>query len=159
MALLLATLATELEALVPTSSELTGRQRLATAFGNYMHGAVSNGVGITTSRVDTVAVPAMRDAMAFSLPGTAAAAAATIVAGINAFWATMVASPAAFFTGATAITPPPYTSLAAALESTLASNIGLSLEDAATEIATDIQVTTDNIGTATFPGPVVAPIT
>ena len=160
MALSQTTLGTELENLTPTDNELASRTTLAQAFGDYMKDATANAVPITAAAVDATAVPAMAGAMAFvPLPGTAATAAASIAAGIAAFWATMVAAPATYFVAATAITAPTYPTLVAALTATLTTNVGLSLEDAMAAIAADVHPLTDNVGTATFPGPIVAPIT
>ncbi len=152
MALSESTLADELENLTPTTDADAAVQTLADAYGDYMSDAVSNGIPILTV---TAAVEAMADAMEFPLPGTASAAATAIAAGVSAFWAAMVSAPATYFTAATVITPPAGLSgLAAALQSVLVSNVGLSLADSAATMA-DPMHSASAAGTATFPGPVV----
>lgn len=161
MALSQSTLATELENLVPTASASTAATTLAQAYGDYMKGAESNAVPITSASVDSLAVPAMAAAMTFTAGDTSAQGAAQFVAGLAAFWGAMVAAPASFFTGATVITPPPFTTTAASLATDFDNNTSNeeTLADSAAALAATIHGDTDGIGTATFPGPTVAPIT
>lgn len=159
MALSSSTLATELAALTPTDTPGAAEQTLAMAYGEYMKAAEAGGVPIFASAVDSLAVPAMVGAMAFSL-GSAADGAAVIVAGVSAFWSAMVGAPASFFATATAITAPPFATLAADLAATFVANVitSATLEQATSAMASDIHLATAGQGTATFPGPVTSPI-
>lgn len=160
MALKQSTLATELQSLAPTTTAGAAELRLAEAYGNYMHAAVANGVPIVAAAVDATAVPAMAAAMTFAAGATASQGAAVVSDGVSAFWAALVAAPATFFVGATVITQPPFATLVAALAAVFESNTSAerSLADAVAEVATVLHTATASQGTATFPGPVVAPI-
>ena len=160
MALVETTLATELEALVPTVAIGVGAARLATAYGHYMHDATAGGVPMSASAVDATAVPAMADALAFVPGASAADGAAVLCAGVVAFWAAMAASPGSFFSGATAITPPTFATLPRALAAVFEACAvpGVPLSHAAAAIAGQLHAATAGLGTATRPGPVVAPI-
>lgn len=131
----------------------------AAAFRAYMADAEAPLGGVP---INTAALGAPETAMAGAMAGlsNAGQAAAKIAAGITAFWGAMAASPAVYFTGATAITPPAaLTGLAAALAATFAANVSseASASEAYDAIATDID-TANTGGTATFPGPVVQTI-
>lgn len=154
------TLANEIEALTPTATAGVGELRLASAYGDYMHGAVAGAVPIIAAAVDATAVPAMAGAMTFATDATAAQGAAVVTAGVVAFWAAMAAAPATFFAGATLITPPAFASLTAALTAVLedATADGATLEDAAADLAAGLHAATAGQGTATFFGPTVSPI-
>lgn len=154
MALSESTLATEFEVLTPTADAAEAAQRLADAYGNYMSAATANGGAILTV---TAAVSAMAGAMTFSSSGSAASAAAAISAGVSAFWGVLVAAPATHFAGATVITPPAgLAGLTAALTSMLSGG-DRTLEEGAAALASDVHAATAG-GSATFPGPLVAPI-
>lgn len=159
MALSSSTLATELEALIPTATPGVSELRLATAYGEYMKGGAAGAVPIIVAAVDATAIPAMAGAMAFVV-GTPANGAAVVLAGVTAFWAAMAATPAAFFAAATVVTPPAFASLAAALAAVFVANtVGeLSLADSAATMATALHTATASQGSATFPGPVVRPV-
>lgn len=156
MARLEATLASEIEALTPTTNAAGAVQTLADAYGVYMADAEANGVPIENV---ATGVAAMASAMSFPVPSTPAEAGTQLANGVSAFWAAMVAAPATFFPGATAITTPPaLADLAPNLATVFAANVGRSLEGCAAALA-DAMDTASTGGTATFPGPVVAAIT
>lgn len=163
MALAQATYATELETLPLSGDPVAARTEFAQAFGEYFKEAVLTGGGplLNTAAIDSTSVPAMAAALTFSIGNTALQGATAIVTAINAFWATLVAAPATFWTGATLVTPPPYATLAATLASTFEDNRDdeLGKADASNAIAGDIHLATDLLGTVTFPGPLVRSIT
>ncbi len=148
-------LSTEIQAMVPTAG--AAEMTLAVAFGEYMKEAIAAAVPIIDSAIDSTAVPAMASAMSFSAGASAAAGAAVVRSGIDAFWAAMVAVPASFFATATLITPPVYAGLSVPLAATFVANAATSasLADSADDMAADIHPLTSGIGTATFPGPIV----
>ena len=155
MAILEATLATELENLVPTATAPEAVQAMADAYGVYMSDAVCNGITILSV---SALVTAMAGAMSFPNTGSAADAGAAFQAGVVAFWAAMVAAPATYFTAAIGITVPPNLStLGTALASTFGSNLTKSLEDSAAAMAADIH-TVSLGGFGVFTGPVSFPI-
>ncbi|MCP4448274.1 MAG: hypothetical protein GY811_23485 [Myxococcales bacterium] len=149
MALTESTLATELEALTPDATALEAVHRFAAAYAAYIAGATVSGSPIlATSAGET----AMVENMAFPLPGTAAGAAAAISAGVVAYWGAMVATPAAHFTGATIITPPPeILALTAALTVTLA-DASKTLAQQAAAMAGDLHAASTG-ATATLAAP------
>lgn len=150
-----ATLATELEALGPTSNAAAAVQTIGDSYGVYMGGATSNGVPLTGA---AGGVSAMAAALAFPVPSTFGEAGAALAAGVSAFWDAMVAAPSTFFAGASVITPPAgLAALPGSLAAVLAANIGQSLESCAAAIAAAIHDASTG-GTATFPGPTVAPV-
>lgn len=153
-------LSTEIQAMVPTAG--AAETTLAQAFGDYFKGAIAGAVTVIGSAIDSTAVPAMAGAMSFAEGATPLEGAGEIKAGIDAFWAAMVAAPASFFAAATLITPPAvYGTLPASLAATFIANTGASasLADSADDMAADIHPLTDGTGTATFPGPTVQIIT
>ena len=155
MALTESTLASELEALVPTTDAAAAVQTLADAYAAYMDGASSDGVPIQNT---ATAATAMAGAMSFPTAGTASGAGTALSAGVQAFWAAMVAAPATYFPAATVITPPAaLAALAAALTTVFGDNVGSTLEDSAAAMAGVIH-TASLGGTATFPGPRVTAI-
>lgn len=145
-------LATALEGLTPTVDADAGADALASAYATYMGKAVAGGTPIIRSAISATAAPAMTAAMNFASDATAADGADVVVAGVQAFWDAMVAAPASFFSGATAITPPPFASLASSLAATFSGNLGSSLEQAASTLAADLHGATDDQGTATIAG-------
>ncbi len=159
MALLESKLATELEVLTPTTDAAQAVLDLADAYGNYFADAESNSITILTV---SAAVTAMSGAMSFPLPGSAAAGAASISAGVAAFWAVLVAAPAAHFTGATLIViPTGLAGLTAALTSAIPTTVGLTTAQGAAIMAADMHAASIGpvAGNATFPGPAVHDIT
>jgi len=153
MPLSASTLASELEALEPTTNAVLAAQRTAQAYANYF----SNATGVIPG-----GIPSAQFAMASAIgylydPPNGAA---QIQAGITAFWSVISTSPAAFFAGATIVTPPPTLgAIAAALSSTFPVNraAGLSLADAMQAVAAVIHPNSLG-GTYTTPGPTVTPI-
>lgn len=159
MALSLVTLTDELKVGLAPGAE-NPPQEISAAFGRYFGDSIANGIPVTKESVTTLAVPAMTAAMAFLPGGTPADGAAVFVAGFTAFWGAMSAAPPSFFTGATVITPPPgLATLAAAIVSAFALNLlATELAVAAANLAAVFHPSAGLGGTATFPGPVVAPI-
>lgn len=161
MALSQATLATELENMSPSSSESLAIEAFSQAYGDYMKTAIAGAVPIIGAAIDSIAVPAMRAAIDWD-PGDSCLEGTTeMVEGLAAFWASMVAAPASFFADAIAISPPSFAGLATTLHVTLCDNqdAGKTLAESAAEMAQDIHPSTDEQGTATFPGPIVETIT
>ncbi|MGB0973159.1 MAG: hypothetical protein ACPGVG_19725 [Mycobacterium sp.] len=146
-------LATELETLAPTTNPVVAAQRFAAAYRRYMEDSVANAIPVSAS-----ALSPCEAAMIGALPFTTSSTPALLQAALVAFWGPIVASPGLFFSAATVVTPPPL-AVAAPLATTFAANIGanLSLGQAAAEVAADLHAGTLG-ATATFPGPVVAPI-
>lgn len=157
MALSQATLAGELENLVPTISAASASATIAIAFGEYMKAATVGPMSIVGASVDSLAVPAMAAAMTFDSGDTEADGAAVIGAGLTAFWATMAAAPGAFFVGAVVITPAPSAAIVSAI-ATIFEDKTRTVEEAADAMATAIHSSTDNIGTASN-GVSTSPIT
>lgn len=148
MSLSQADLADGLESLTPVSTSREAAQTIADAYALYMSAALAS-----TFPILSVVAPlaAMAGAISFSPNGSPAAAGASIQAGIVQFWATMIAAPATYFAGATAITPPPdLTSLGTALSAVFSSEVGSSLETIADAMATAIHAASVK-GTAAFP--------
>ncbi len=156
MALVEATLSTELQAVVPTLG--SGATALAQAYANYMAGATA--LTPILAPALPAAVTAMAGAMTFSAGASAAAGAAVLAAGVAAFWAAMNAPAASYFASATLVTPPPaLAGLAAALAPIMTANAasGVTLEDASDALAAALH-TASLGGTATTPVAIVTPI-
>lgn len=128
----------------------------AAAFRKYFEDAVAGAVPVTKPALATPEA-----AMVGAMAGLSTAGAAAITAGITAFWTSLAASPAAYFTGATVITPPPgLAGLTALLTATFATNTSTSASASAAYTAIAANIHTSNAGgSATLPGPVVTPIT
>ena len=155
-----ATLKSGLEALEATGDEAVAIQRLAIAYEDYMNDAMSNGLSVLPGSMLLTPFNNMKTAMVGIGDFNTTAAATKLAAGLTAFWAAMSAAPATIFTGATAITPPVTlatvgTGIQAAFDANVAAGKGLS--DAAQALADAISVGSLG-GTATFPGPIVSPI-
>jgi hypothetical protein len=155
VALLAATLATEMDAEIGNvATEALARTAWAQAWRNYFAGALANGVPIAAAALD-----AGQSALASGLTGMSSSGASAIQTGLTAWWAALV--PATAFTGATVITPPPgLTGVAAALAPVFVTNNapGITKTQALTNLANALHAAAGIGGTATFPGPVVAPI-
>lgn len=111
--------------------------------------------------VNAIALGTPEAAMAGAMTGLSTSGAAAITAGVTAFWSSLALLPATYFTGAMLITPPPLLSgVTALLTATFAANIAgeKSAEDSYAAIAANIRASNAG-GSATFPGPVVQPIT
>ena len=149
-----ATMKAELVAVELYEDEALARAAWALAYANFFYEAESNGVPVSAG---SLAIP--QASMESAMTGLSTAGAAAIQSGITAFWAALL--PALVFPGATVITPPPgLGGIAALLTSTFAANTSAKADkDAAMDaIATDL-FNSSLGGTATFPGPVVAPVT
>lgn len=150
-----AKLASELAALVPTGQEAEAAERLALAYAVYAADAEA------ATPILEAGVEAGQAAMEAALVGMSApgAGAVKLEAGVKAFWAAVALGLATSFAGATAITPPPFTGLALAIQATFDANLagGASLEDAADALAATIHAALPG-GTVTTPGPTVTPI-
>lgn len=155
-----ATLASEMEAMVPVETEAEGIDNFATAFETYFYDASVLAVTPTPGSL-AGATTAMKSAMV----GVSAAGASAIQAGIVAFWGVVAVSAASIWTLApplTLSTPPPgLAGIAAALQPVFVSNTAseLDLEDACAAIAAALHPTQLG-GTATQTGapPLVHPI-
>jgi hypothetical protein len=140
MTLLVGTLATELENLVPSSTESEAIGRLVDAWEVYFNGAVVNGAALAPG-----SIVAGLSAMGGALVGMSAtgAGAAKIAAGISAFWSAIAAlAPTIWITAPVVLVPPiapplGLPTLAATLASTFAANTAgnLSLAQASQQIA------------------------
>jgi hypothetical protein len=160
MPLLPNTLRDELVAIGNVADEESARDGWADAYATYFSGATSNGVPVGS-------VTAARNAMDAALVGLSTTGAVAIQAGITAFWGALVASPAVVFAGATVITPPAGLSnisadilLAAPLNVTQSNDATTALGFIASGgLGGNVGLHTLSLGgTATFPGPIVAPI-
>ena len=165
MALLPTTLSSFMEValdpLAPVDSDITStvpEERIAQAFGAYFKTATPPPVA---TAVDGTAVPAMAAAMSFVTPGTPQSGALIFAAGYAAFWASMAASPAAFYPGATIITPPPgLATLADALAVPFAANNNpaVTLAIASVNLSAVIHPSAGLGGTFTIPPSAPVPI-
>lgn len=139
MPLVQATLATELEAMVPVNTEADGINNFATAFENYFTNSVCGGAAVTPGTL-TPATTALKGAMV----GVLTTGAASISAGIAAFWGVVATSAPAIWVIAPVLvsaTPPPgLGGLAAAVLAAGTANIagGLDLAAAAASMASAI---------------------
>lgn len=153
MTLVKATLATELEAMVPTAFELEARERIAAAWTTYFYDASVAG---TPCAPDSLV--AAEAAMVAALAGMSVAGqgASKIQAAVDAFWAVVVSSgPSIWSTTIAPYTPPPTTvGIMVALQVEFASNIAAknSLEDAVVGIAKVLHDNGGLGGIATIPG-------
>ena len=157
MAMSQSTLAAELEAAwaVSYDNESDAITALSDAYGVFASKAESNSVPIGPAGVDLGKAAMAAALVGMSSPG---AGLVSIPAAVIAFWA--AAAIPVSFSGATAVVPPLNVGLAALLTVTFAANAAneVSTEDAVDAIATDMYNEAIIGGTATFPGPTVAPI-
>jgi hypothetical protein len=151
-----ATLATQLQAVVPEALEADAVANLADAFANYC--ATAQAATTLTAAGKALGKAAfIAAAVGISTPG---AGAAGIVAAIHAFWTAVAGGLATSFAGATAITPAFASLTSADLQPVFDSNTSGSatLASAASALATAIHAKRTG-GTVTTPGPTVTPIT
>jgi len=154
-----ATLATELENMVPTDDVLVAAQRLSDAYAIFAADASSNGITIEQSFVGLGKI-AMRSALSgMAVPG---AAASVIQAAIATFWAT-AATPLSFVSvpPAGAVVPPPNAGLSALLLVTFPANVAgtLNLQDSSAIVASNMYANAIIGGTVVFPpSPTPSPI-
>lgn len=138
MALLIATLATELEAMVPVDTEAEGIDNFATAFDNYFFEATAQGVSIVSQELTAGAKTAMKTAMV----GVSESGSTKIQEGIIAYWgAICTASPTLWITTpliVSAVPPTLLSTIAVTLDPVFTSNAEnkLSLQDSALAVAT-----------------------
>ena len=167
MALSQAILATELKAMTLYGTEAAAITAWAEAFAAYFEGdGLTQGAESRAVYITPAGVALGKSAMALALVGMSGSGngAAKIAAGISAgvgFWNALVAAPAVAWPTVTVITPPAaLAGLAAALQSTFDANRAgaKSKNDSMDAIAADIHTACQG-GTATWPGPVVLPIT
>lgn len=157
MAMLQATLKTELVAMELYAVEVDAVSALAAAWSTFFSDAETNGIPILPAALGTA-----ETAMIVALTGMSAtgAGAAKIQDGITAWWGVIVAAPASFWPGCILVTPPPTLSgIAAALEAVFVANTSgsLSEEDAYNAIA-GVLYPNNLGGIATFPPSLPFPI-
>lgn len=152
------TLATELANLIPAASEAVAAATLAVAYATFAADAVAGVVSITAAGVGLGKAAMLSALVGMSTPG---AGPAVITSAVQAFWVAVAAGLATSFAAATAITPPPHAGLQVLLEVAFVANTAsrASLVDAAQAIATAMASQAIIGGTATFPGPIISPIT
>jgi len=154
-----ATLASELEALVPADNEPAAINALVTAYGNYASAAIGNGIPLAPAGVESGKAAMTGALVGMSAPG---AGLAKIPAACAAFWAAVCTGFAVSFPGTIAAVPPPHAALAGALPPIMVANKNgsKSLKDSASAMATPIHTDATTGGTVTLPGapPVVGPI-
>lgn len=170
MAMSQSELATQLKAMVLYATEAAAAEAWAAAFAAYFegdgvtHGAESNAVYVASTLMAAAKLDMQTALGGMSDPG---AGAAKIKAGIQAFWAVLVALPASAWATVTVIVPPiPLVTLDTVLQATFEANRNgdKSKDDSMDAIAADIHAATSPVavpdqGKATWPGPTVLPIT
>lgn len=159
MALSAATLASQLDTQVSNSiTEPPARTAWALAWTTYFYDATANAIPIPANALDAAKSALETGLTGFSVPGQGAL---KIQTGLTAFWATLSSTPPAIFTGAATITPPTgLATLPVALAPVFVANAmpGITKTQALMNVATVLHGAAGIGGTATFPGPVVAPI-
>lgn len=125
MAMSSATLASELDTHTGnTNTEAAARTAWAKAFRNYFEDSFAGAVPVIKAALSTPEA-----AMDAGLAGMSTTGAASIQAGITAFWASMALSPVTYFAGATIIVPPAgLTSLAGLLTAQFSVNTSGALD-------------------------------
>jgi len=151
-------LASEMEKMPLTEDELKSAQAFADAFTAYFYGAAGAGVAVTPGSL----TPATK-AMVPALSGMSKSGAASIQAGITAFWGVVCgATPAIFIGTIPPCTPPPTLGgLAAAFASVFVANTSGALDKKQSMLAIATVIHTNNLGgITTLPGvpPVPGPI-
>lgn len=148
MAMLSATLKSELLALGLYDNEPDAISACATAFDNYFQDAESNGIPVTPGSTATA-----KAAMAAAMTGLSTAGAAALAAAIAAYWTTLASTPGVIFVGATAITPPVLlVNIQTDLEAVFAVNTSTSAsKDKAMGNISKVLHVDNQGGTATFP--------
>ncbi len=155
MARAAATLETELNALTLYDNSADAAEAWAEAFTVYFEGAATSisSVPVTVGALRSGPKAALKAALLTIGPGTAAA---QLAAGIAAFWALIIATPATYFAGfvVPAVPPAGIAALTAALQAVFAANIAASKSKADCSAAIASAIHTANIGgTITWPGP------
>jgi hypothetical protein len=160
MALVQATLATELEAMVHTDTEAAAISNFATAFDNYFQGASVLGTPVTGSTA------AAKAAMIGAMTGLSTTGAAAITAGITAYWGVITPAVATIWVlvpPLVSATPPPtLAAITAALTATFTANKDASLSLSASAAAVAANIHTNQLGgiaiQSTLPSPTPQPI-
>ncbi len=157
MAMVQATLATQLQNMIPVNLEATAITNLVNAYGTYASTATGAGVPIAAPGV-TIG----KTAMSTALVGMSAtdAGRTLIPAACLAFWTAACAAFATTFPGSIASTPPPHVTLPTSFLTTVDANTSGSLGLVASMKAIAAVMHADAIigGTVTLPGPTVGPI-
>jgi len=153
MTLVKATLATELESMVPTASELEARQRFASAWTAYFYDA--SVAGTPCSPDSLIAAEA---AMVAALAGMSSSGkgANKIQGAVDAFWVVVVNNGTSIWAGTIApyTAPSTISGIGVALRSVFDANIAArkSLEDAVVSVAQVLHDSGGLGGIATMPG-------
>lgn len=159
MAMVQATLATQLQNMTNIDVEATAITNLVNAYGTFSSAATGNGIPLTPAGV-TLGKTAMQGALVgMSADG---AGITKIPNACVAFWGAVCTSFAVSFPGSIAATPPPHASLASAFAALMPTNTAgdVTLAQAAQSIAAIMYTDAIAGGTVTLPGapPVVGPI-
>lgn len=162
MAMSQSVLAAQLLHLVPVATEAEAILTLADAYAIFATDAETVSVD-TVVPISAEGVALGKAAMRAALVGVGSSGAGSVVltAAVQAFWAAVAAGLAVSFFGVTAIAPPPNAGLRVLLDATFATNTAAraSRATATNAIATNLHNQAIIGGAATFPGPVVSPIT
>lgn len=156
MAMSQSVLSTQLAASMgPAATESAAIDNLVAAYAIYAADATA------LTSILSAGIDLGKTAMASALVGMSApgAGAAKFVDGFQEFWVGVAGGLTASFAGATAISPPPFAGLLAALQPVFDANRDLarSLEDSMDALATAIHLEVTG-GTVTTAGPTVTPI-
>lgn len=150
-------LADAIEDLPNTLSEAAAITALVDAYSELVENAQAGAQTLTGAGLALGQV-----AMAAALVGMSASGQGLtkIPAGVVAFWAAVATGLATSFAGATAITPPPHATFAAAFAALMAQNVidEATRAEAAASLASLMYTEATTGGTVTYPGPVVSPI-
>ena len=155
MAMSQATLETELGNMGDSSSESTTITNLSNAYAVYVTDAEADPVPI---EADTIVIAKAAMAGAMKGIGVTGAGPAKLLAGIVAFWASILATYALSFPTAVAMTPPPHATFAASLALMVAGS-DQTREKAIKQIAGIMNTNATTLGTVTFPPAVITSIT
>ena len=157
MAMSQGALAAQLVNLAPAATEAAAIATLADAYAVFAGDAVAGAVPITPAGVGLGKAAMQLALVGISTPG---AGSAVLTGAVQAFWAAVAGGLATSFAGATAIVPPPHAGLQVLLDATFAANTASQASQAAATDAVATVLYNQAIvgGTATFPGPVVSPI-
>ncbi len=150
-------LADAIEDLGDTLSEAVAIAALVDAYSELAEGATAGAQTLTGA-----GLALGQAAMSAALVGMSATGQGftKIPAGVSAFWVAVAGGLATSFAGATAITPPPHATFAAAFATLMAQNLidEVTRAEAAASLASLMYDEATTGGTVTYPGPVVSPI-
>lgn len=152
-----ATLATEIENMIPSNVESEAAAVLTDAYGVFASDAIGNTIPISSAGVELGKVAMSSALIGMSAPN---AGITIIPAAILAFWVAVCGGFAVSFVGSVAAIPPPHASLSSAFASLMVTNkdANLSLSDAAEQMAVIMYADAIVGGTVTIPPAVVGPI-